>query len=64
MFRKTQDPQKVDSPIANAEWKADPGLRDIVHGVEAKVSAPFISFISYTVGSTFKESVELMERTE
>ncbi len=26
MFRKTQDPQRVDSPQADAEWKADSGL--------------------------------------
>jgi hypothetical protein len=42
MFRKTQDPPKVDSPTADAEWKADPGLGIIVHGVEGTVSVSFI----------------------
>jgi len=42
IFRKTQDPPTVDSPTADAEWKADPGLGNIVHGVEGTVSVLFI----------------------
>jgi hypothetical protein len=42
MFRKTQDTQKVDSPTADAEWKADPGLENIVHSLEGTVSVSFI----------------------
>jgi hypothetical protein len=41
MFSKTQDLEKVDSAWADAEWKADPGLGDIVHGVEGTVSISF-----------------------
>jgi hypothetical protein len=38
MFRKTVDPQRVDDPRADAEWRADPGLGNILHGVSGTVS--------------------------
>ena len=36
-YRATQNPQKVDSARADAEWKADSGLDILTHGVEGKV---------------------------
>lgn len=53
MFRKTEDPQRVDDPRADAEWKANPGLREIVHGVEGTVNLPFISFPPFTFPFVF-----------
>ncbi|KFY66635.1 hypothetical protein V496_01968 [Pseudogymnoascus sp. VKM F-4515 (FW-2607)] len=34
MARETDSPQVKDSPRADAEWKADPGLSNLVHGSE------------------------------
>ncbi|EPE26336.1 hypothetical protein GLAREA_02248 [Glarea lozoyensis ATCC 20868] len=33
-YRTTEEPQKVDSARADAEWKANPGLKDLVHGAD------------------------------
>ncbi|KFY21559.1 hypothetical protein V493_07296 [Pseudogymnoascus sp. VKM F-4281 (FW-2241)] len=32
MGHETDSPQVKDSPRADAEWKADPGLSNLVHG--------------------------------
>ncbi|PQE06816.1 hypothetical protein CJF30_00008686 [Rutstroemia sp. NJR-2017a BBW] len=32
--RRTEDPQRVDSSRADAEWKADPGLGNLVHDAD------------------------------
>ncbi|KAL3426380.1 hypothetical protein PVAG01_03171 [Phlyctema vagabunda] len=32
--RSTEEPQRVDSARADAEWKADPGLGNLVHDAE------------------------------
>jgi hypothetical protein len=37
-----KEPQRVDSSLANAEWKADPGLGDIIDGSDNKGSTPSI----------------------
>ncbi|KFY37449.1 hypothetical protein V494_04746 [Pseudogymnoascus sp. VKM F-4513 (FW-928)] len=34
MANRTESPQVVDSPRADSEWKADPGLSTLVHGSE------------------------------
>jgi hypothetical protein len=36
--RRTEDPQRVDSGRADAEWKADPGLDNLVHDADGPVS--------------------------
>jgi hypothetical protein len=38
MNRQTEDPQTVDAPRADAEYKADPGLHTITHGAGPTVS--------------------------
>ncbi|KAM3065330.1 hypothetical protein ACMFMG_004286 [Clarireedia jacksonii] len=38
MNRRTEDPQRVDSSRADAEWKADSGLGNLVHGGDGKDS--------------------------
>jgi hypothetical protein len=37
--RRTEDPQRVDSTRADAEWKADPGLGNLVHDADGPVSS-------------------------
>ena len=37
LYRKTEEPQRVDSAQANAEWKADSGLANLAHGADGKV---------------------------
>lgn len=37
-YRSAEEPQRVDSTRADKEWKADPGLGNVVHGADAKVS--------------------------
>lgn len=32
MSRTAEEPQRVDTSRAAAEWKADPGLGNIIHG--------------------------------
>jgi hypothetical protein len=39
LYRRTEDPQKVDSSRADAEWKADSGLGNLVHGTDGQVSS-------------------------
>lgn len=36
--RRTEEPQRVDSTRADAEWKADSGLGNLVHGADGQVS--------------------------
>lgn len=38
MGHETDSPQVKDSPRADAEWKADPGLSNLVHGSDGSVS--------------------------
>lgn len=37
--RRTEEPQRVDSSRADAEWKADSGLGNLVHGANGQVSS-------------------------
>jgi len=37
MSHTTQEPQRVDSSRADAEWKADSGLGNIAHGADSAV---------------------------
>ncbi len=37
-YRTTVEPQRVDDPRADSEWKADPGLPNLVHGEGDAVS--------------------------
>jgi hypothetical protein len=41
MSRPTEDPQTVDSPIADTEWKVDPGVHPIIHGAGDTVRVHF-----------------------
>jgi hypothetical protein len=34
----TKEPQRIDDPRADAEWKADPGLGNIIHDSDFPVS--------------------------
>jgi hypothetical protein len=45
-FMATEEPQRVDSSRADAEWKADPGLGNIIHDKDSKASAHFINLTS------------------
>lgn len=47
LSRKTQDPQRVDSSRADAEWKIDPGLANLTHGTEGMISIPKFHSSSY-----------------
>ena len=38
MNRRTEEPQRTDDPRADAEWKANPGLENLVHGADKEVS--------------------------
>ncbi|KFZ20524.1 hypothetical protein V501_00078 [Pseudogymnoascus sp. VKM F-4519 (FW-2642)] len=38
MAHETDSPQVKDSSRADAEWKADPGLSNLVHGSDGSVS--------------------------
>ncbi|KUJ13583.1 uncharacterized protein LY89DRAFT_687621 [Mollisia scopiformis] len=38
MERRTEEPQRTDSSRADSEWKADPGLGNLVHGSDTKGS--------------------------
>ncbi|KAN0089727.1 hypothetical protein V8E51_019987 [Hyaloscypha variabilis] len=38
MERRTQEPQRSDSSRADAEWKANPGLGNLVHGSDTEGS--------------------------
>ena len=38
LYRKTEEPQRVDSSRADAEWKADSGIGNLVHGADGQVS--------------------------
>jgi hypothetical protein len=42
MDRSTEEPQRVDSSRADAEWKADSGLGNLVHGNDTAVRPPDI----------------------
>jgi hypothetical protein len=42
MDRTTEEPQRVDSSRADAEWKADSGLGNLVHGSDSAVRPPDI----------------------
>ena len=37
LYRKTEEPQRVDSTQADAEWKADSGIGSMAHGTDGKV---------------------------
>ena len=41
-YRKTEEPQRVDSSRADVEWKADPGVESLVHGADGKVNLPHV----------------------
>ena len=53
MYRKTEDPQTVDSPRADSEWKADPAIGELSHGRDGPVS---LSLPSLHSPPTFPES--------
>jgi len=38
IYRKTEEPQRVDDPRADSEWKVDPGLEKLVHGTDQEGS--------------------------
>ena len=46
MDRRTEEPQRTDSARADAEWKADPGLDNLVHGADGQVSSLFLRLIT------------------
>jgi len=46
LYRKTEEPQKVDSSRADAEWKADPGIGNIVHGADGQVSSSHLGLVA------------------
>jgi len=37
-YRKTEEPQRVDSSEADAEWKSKSGFGNLVHGADSKNS--------------------------
>jgi hypothetical protein len=47
MSHTTQEPQRVDSSRADAEWKADPGLGDIIHGADGAVGGSFFWLLDF-----------------
>ena len=53
--RRTEEPQRVDSTRADAEWKADSGLGNLVHGADGQVSLSHFKISYYAVINTFLE---------
>jgi hypothetical protein len=48
-YRTTEEPQREDSSRADAEWKADPGLGNLVHGADGQVSSSHLRLIIVVV---------------
>jgi len=40
---KTEEPQRADSLRADAEWKADPDLGNLIHDTDGRLSSPYLS---------------------
>jgi hypothetical protein len=45
--RTTEEPQRVDSDRADAEWKADSGLGNLVHDADGGVSSTDFGYFTY-----------------
>ena len=54
-YRGTEEPQRVDSTRADAEWKADPGLGNLTNGADGKVSSSDFRISYHAVVNSFLE---------
>ena len=55
MSRTTEEPQRVDTSRAAAEWKADPGLDNIIHGNNEPVRDQSRLHVSTNLRTTSKQ---------